>query len=171
MSRKRFESMTCGVAQALEQVGDWWTLLIVRDAFFGLRRFSEFEESLGIAKNILSDRLQKLVDHEVLQKERLPEPGQRHAYTLTKKGRDLWLVLTAMRLWSDKWVFGPKGVPLVARERDTGREVAALLAVDARGEPIRASQLEWAPGPGDREAKGPWRRALGRHSNDEGGPA
>ena len=71
MSRKRFESMPCGVAQALEQVGDWWTLLIVRDAFFGLRRFSEFQESLGIAKNILSDRLQKLVEHGVLEPDRI----------------------------------------------------------------------------------------------------
>ena len=77
MSRKRFEAMNCGIAQALEQVGDWWTLLIVRDAFFGLTRFSQFEESLGIAKNILTDRLHKLVEHEVFEKERLNEPGNR----------------------------------------------------------------------------------------------
>jgi DNA-binding HxlR family transcriptional regulator len=140
--------MNCGVAQALEQIGDWWTLLIVRDAFFGLSRFSEFEKSLGIAKNILTDRLQKLVDHEILEKAPLDEPGHRHAYTLTKKGRDLWLVLTAMRLWSDKWVFGKGRVPLKVRERDTGREVAALLAVDRHGDPIDPSQLEWAAGPG-----------------------
>ena len=153
MSRKRFDSMTCGVAQALEQVGDWWTLLIVRDAFFGLSRFSEFEESLGIAKNILSDRLQKLALHGVLEKERLAEPGHRYAYTLTKKGRDLWLVLTAMRLWSDRWVFGRGEVPLVARERGTGREVAALLAVDRDGEPIEPGRLEWAAGPGLRKRR------------------
>jgi DNA-binding HxlR family transcriptional regulator len=139
--------MECGVAQALEQLGDWWTLLIVRDAFFGLRRFSEFQQNLGIARNILSDRLKKLVEHEVLDKQRLPEPGQRYAYTLTKKGRDLWLVLTAMRLWADKWVFEQRGAPLVARERDTGREVAALLAVDRDGAPIDPSQLEWVAGP------------------------
>lgn len=154
VSRKRFESMHCGVAQALEQVGDWWTLLIVRDAFFGLRRFSEFQESLGIAKNILSDRLQKLVEHGVLEKTRLPESGQRYAYTLTKKGRDLWLLLTAMRLWSDKWVFGPDDVPLVARERDTGREVAALMAVDREGKPIEPAKLEWVLGPGLRRNRG-----------------
>ncbi len=161
MSRTRFESMNCGVAQALEQVGDWWTLLIVRDAFFGRRRFSEFHESLGIAKNILSDRLQKLVDHDVLEKERLPEPGQRYAYSLTKKGRDLWLILTAMRLWADKWLFGQNGAPLVARERDTGREVAALLAVDRRGNPIEPSKLEWVPGPGMRRRRTSARRRPG----------
>ncbi len=148
MSRKRFESMNCGVAQALEQVGDWWSLLIVRDAFFGLRRFAQFEASLGIAKNILSQRLQKLVEHGVLRKERRDEPGNRFDYELTRKGRDLWLVLTAMRLWSDRWVFGEDQVPLIVRERDTGRRVAGLLAVDERGDPIDPSQLEWIPGPG-----------------------
>jgi len=153
MSRKRFEEMNCGVAQALEQVGDWWTLLIVRDAFFEKTRFSEFQESLGIAKNILSDRLRKLVENGVLEKERLPEPGERYAYRLTKKGRDLWIVLTAMRLWSDKWVFGDGDVPLVARESDSQREVAALLAVDDHGEPVEPSKLTWAAGPGRRRTK------------------
>jgi DNA-binding HxlR family transcriptional regulator len=148
MSSTFFGDACCGVAQAVERVGDWWTLLIVRDAFFGKRRFSEFEASLGIAKNVLSDRLQALVENGILEKERLAEPGQRYAYNLSRKGRDLWLVLTAMRLWSDKWVFGEDGPPLVARERDTGREVAALVAVDRHGKPIEPSKLEWAPGPG-----------------------
>ena len=97
MSRTRFQDMNCGVAQALEHVGDWWTLLIVRDTFFGHTRFQQFEESLGIAKNILSDRLQKLVRDGILSKDRLDEPGVRFEYRLTDKGRDLWLVLTAMR--------------------------------------------------------------------------
>ena len=153
MSRKRFDRMHCGVAQALEQVGDWWTLLIVRDVFLGKSRFSEFQESLGIAKNILSNRLRKLVENGVLEKERLAEPGERYAYRLTRKGRDLWLVLTAMRLWSDKWVFDDDDVPLVARERDSLREVAALLAVDADGRPVEPSKLEWAAGPGIESAR------------------
>ena len=67
MGRKRFRDMNCGIAQALEALGDWWTLLIVRDAFFGARRFGDFEKSLGIAKNILSDRLQRLVEHEIFR--------------------------------------------------------------------------------------------------------
>ena len=148
MSRRRFESMNCGIAQTLERVGDWWTLLIVRDAFFGLTRFAQFEASLGISKNILTDRLSKLVEHGILERERLNEPGNRFAYRLTEQGRDLWLLLTAMRLWSDRWVFGEDEVPLVVRERDTGRRVARLLAVDENGEPIDPSKLEWALGPG-----------------------
>ena len=152
MGRKRFDEMDCGVAQALEQVGDWWTLLIVRDVFFGASRFAEFEQNLGIAKNILSDRLQKLVQHEILAKRPLDEAGRRFEYTLTKKGRDLWLVLTALRLWSDKWVFGKGKEPYVARERDTGRTLTALLAVDDEGRPLDPRKLRWAAGPGAKSA-------------------
>jgi len=148
MSRTRFDQINCGVAQALDQLGDSWTLLIIRDALVGATRFQHFESNLGIAKNILADRLSKLVLNEVLSKERLDEPGQRFEYKLTAKGRDLWIVLTAMRLWGDKWVFGEAKVPAKFRERETGREVAGLIAVDADGVPVDASQLEWAPGPG-----------------------
>jgi DNA-binding HxlR family transcriptional regulator len=154
MSRKRFDEFNCGVAQALEQVGDWWTLLIVRDAFFGSTRFAEFEQGLGIAKNILSDRLQKLVQHEILSKEPLEGAGSRHEYKLTRKGRDLWLVLTALRLWSDKWVFGKGNEPIVAREGDTGRVLSALLAVDDQGQPLDPGSLRWAAGPGAGEPPG-----------------
>jgi DNA-binding HxlR family transcriptional regulator len=148
MSRTRFDAMNCSVAQALEQIGDWWTLLIIRDAFLGLSRFSQFEQNLGIAKNILADRLQKLVEHEILETERVDQAGNRFEYKLTAKGRDLWLVLTALRLWSDRWVFGAGKEPLLMREHDTGRTVAALLATDADGKPLDASKLRWSPGPG-----------------------
>jgi DNA-binding HxlR family transcriptional regulator len=148
MSRTRFNDINCGVAQALDQLGDSWTLLIIRDALMGATRFQQFESNLGIAKNVLSDRLSKLVENGVLSKERLDEPGQRFEYKLTPKGRDLWIVLTAMRLWGDKWIFGEAKVPAVFRERGRGREVAGLIAVDADGVPVQASELEWAPGPG-----------------------
>src|SRR4029450_13979353 len=89
MGRKRFDGMNCGIAQALEQFGDWWTLLIVRDAFFGARRFGDFETSLGIAKNILSDRLQRLVEHGIFSKTDVGESGARFEYRLTEKGEAL----------------------------------------------------------------------------------
>lgn len=148
MSRKRFLGMNCAVAQTLEQVGDWWTLLIVRDALLGLSRFHEFEESLGISKNVLSDRIHKLVDHGIFAKHRLHEPGERFEYTLTRKGKDLWVVITALRLWSDKWIYGKEHVPLIVRERGTGRTLTRLVAVDERGDPLDASKLESVPGPG-----------------------
>ncbi|MEM7435715.1 MAG: helix-turn-helix domain-containing protein [Myxococcota bacterium] len=148
MSRKRFDQMQCGVAQTLEQVGDWWSLLIIRDAFLGLTRFAQFEGSLGISKNVLTDRLQKLLDHGILDRTRLNEPGVRYEYSLTDKGRDLWVLLTAMRLWSDKWVFGEGNEPLIARDASTGRQVKRLLAVDENNQPIRPRNLEWVLGRG-----------------------
>jgi DNA-binding HxlR family transcriptional regulator len=148
MPRTRFDEINCGVAQALDQLGDPWTLLIIRDALVGATRFQQFESNLGIAKNILADRLSKLVENGVLCKERLDEPGQRFEYKLTPKGRDLWILVTAMRLWGDKWIFGEANVPAMFRERGTGREVAGLVAVDPDGVPVKASELEWAPGPG-----------------------
>lgn len=161
MSRTRFDQMNCGIAQALEQVGDRWMLLLVRDALLGATRFQQFEENLGIAKNVLADRLAKLVHYGVLDKERLDEPGQRYAYRLTRKGRELWVLLTAMRLWSDKWVFGEEQVPLRFRERGSRRWVAGLVAVDAEGAPVDASDLEGVPGPGwpsrwDRDQQPAW---------------
>jgi DNA-binding HxlR family transcriptional regulator len=148
MSRTRFDEINCGVAQAVDQLGDPWALMIIRDALVGATRFQQFESNLGIAKNVLSDRLSKLVEHGVFSKERLDEPGQRYEYKLTPKGRDLWIVITAMRLWSDKWVFGEARVPVKFRERRTGRDVAGLIAVDRDGVPVDASDLESARGPG-----------------------
>jgi DNA-binding HxlR family transcriptional regulator len=148
MSRKRFDDMNCGVAQALEQVGDWWTLLIVREAFFGTSRFDAFQEQLGIARNILSNRLQDLVANEIFSREPLDERGHRHAYQLTPKGRDLWIVMTALRLWSDKWIFGPGKEPLVVKDRDSGAVLSGLLAVDDERRPLDPRQLRFEAGPG-----------------------
>jgi len=150
VSRKRFRDMQCGVAQALEQVGDWWTLLIVRDALLGSTRFAEFEQGLGIAKNILSDRLQRLVEHGILERKPAGEDKARPVYTLTDKGRDLWVVLTALRLWSDRWVFGRGREPVLAREDGEGRAVAGLRAVAEDGRPVDPRRLRLVPGPGAR---------------------
>lgn len=140
--------MNCSIAQALEQVGDWWTLLIVREAFFGTMRFDAFHHRLGISRNILADRLQHLVAHEILHKEPLEEAPHRFAYRLTLKGRDLWVVMTALRLWSDKWVYGAGNEPLLVRDRETGARLERLLAVDAKGRPLEPRNLVFAPGPG-----------------------
>ena len=148
MTRTRFNNIGCGVAQTIDQLGDSWTLLVIRDALMGATRFQQFESNLGIAKNVLSDRLSKLVENGVLSKDRLDEPGQRFEYKLTPKGRDLWIMITAMRLWSDKWVFGEAKVPVKFRERASGREVARLVAVDAEGVPVDGTDLESVRGPG-----------------------
>src|SRR5438128_1367042 len=132
MSRTRFADMNCGIGQALEVFGDWWTLLIIRDAFFGVRRFADFERSLGIAKNILAARLQHLVDHEIFEKVDVGAEGQRFEYRLTKKGEALLPVLTALREWSDEWVFGRGKEPILVVDRD-GKRVPKLKLASADG--------------------------------------
>ena len=100
------------------------------DALLGATRFQQFESNLGIAKNVLSDRLAKLVDHGVMTKERLDEPGQRYAYRLTRKGRDLWIPITALRLWGDKWVFGEAEVPASGELEECIADLLATLTGD-----------------------------------------
>jgi len=148
MGRTRFDDMNCGVAQALEVLGDWWTLLIVRDAFFGVRRFGDFERSLGIAKNVLSDRLAHLVEHEVLARVETGPEGRRHEYALTEKGEALLPILTALREWSDEWVFGAGNEPVIVRDRRSGRRVPRLRVCDVDGRPLEPRDLRAVPGPG-----------------------
>jgi len=140
--------MNCGIGQALEALGDSWTLLIIRDAFFGARRFGDFERSLGIAKNVLTARLQHLVDHEILERVDIGSEGQRFEYRLTGKGRALLPVLTAMREWSDEWVFGHGNEPVVVKDHRTGRRVPKLRLVDADGRALEPGDLRAVPGPG-----------------------
>lgn len=148
MGRKRFADMNCGIAQALEALGDWWTLLIVRDAFFGARRFGDFQASLGIAKNILSDRLQRLVEHGIFQKVDVGQAGQRFEYRLTEKGEALLPLLTALREWSDEWIFGRGHEPVIVKDRRTRRRLPRLRVTDAEGRALSRRDLVTEPGPG-----------------------
>lgn len=148
MKHKRFDQMNCGVAQALEVLGDWWTLMIVRDAFFGARRFGDFQRSLGIAKNILSARLAHLVEHEILERVDVGREGERFEYRLTAKGEALLTVLTALREWSDEWVFGRGNEPMIVRDRKTGRLLPKLRVTDSDGKPLSRRDLRSVPGPG-----------------------
>ena len=151
MSRRRFEEMNCSIAQALEAFGDWWSLLIIRDAFFGARRFAHFQKNLGISTNILTDRLEHLVEHEILERVDAGTHGERYEYRLTDKGRDLLPVLTAMREWSDRWVFGRGNEPLVVRDRRTGKRLPRLVLRDGDGCELSLGDLTSEPGPGASE--------------------
>ncbi len=148
MSRKRFDDMPCSIARALDLVGDWWTLLVIREAFLGVRRFADFRDHLGIARNILSDRLRRLVAEDIFSKEAKSAPDRGHEYRLTEKGRDLWAVLTALRLWGDKWIYGAGNEPVIFRDRDRGAAVMQLLPADAEGNALDARRLVAIPGPG-----------------------
>jgi DNA-binding HxlR family transcriptional regulator len=100
MLKRDYEGQNCSITAALEIVGERWTLLIVRDAFLGLRRFEEFQARLGIARNVLTDRLNRLVEEGILEKVRYSERPERFEYRLTQKGRDLQVALTGLRQWA-----------------------------------------------------------------------
>jgi DNA-binding HxlR family transcriptional regulator len=135
----------CSVARTLEIIGDRWTWLIVRDAFLGIRRFAEFEESLGIAPNVLGERLNRLVDEGIFERVLYSEHPERHEYLLTAKGSDLFVALNALRQWGDRYVC-VKPMRLLRRKSDQAPVVAALVP---EGSPSLANdELELVPGPG-----------------------
>lgn len=147
VQRRSFEDMNCSVAQCLEVVGEWWSLLIVRDAFLGVRRFDDFQARLGISRNILNQRLTKLVDEGILERVPYQDNPPRSEYRLTEKGRDLWHVLTAMRQWGDRWA-APDGPPLRLRHATCGRVVKAVAVCSHCGEPLDLRSVTVEPGPG-----------------------
>lgn len=139
--------MVCSIAQCLEAVGEWWSILIVRDAFFGVSRFDEFQQRLGIGRNILTQRLGSLVDHGILARIPYQERPVRYDYRLTDKGRDLWLVLTAMRQWGDRWA-APGGPPVHLRHETCGRVATIRPVCSECGQPVSLRAVRLVPGPG-----------------------
>jgi DNA-binding HxlR family transcriptional regulator len=150
MERKSFADMHCSVAQCLEVVGEWWTLLIVRDAFLGVTRFDELQERLGISRNVLNQRLARLVDAGVLAKVAYSEHPPRYDYRLTDKGRDLWPVLEAMRQWGDRYA-APDGAPLELIHARCGQITEPRLVCSACDEPIAVNDVRAVAGPGERD--------------------
>ena len=145
MLNRDYEGQVCSIARALEIVGERWTLLIVRDAFLGRRRFDEFHESLGISRNVLAERLGRLVERGILERVRYQERPARYEYRLTEKGRDLHLALTGLRQWGDKYV--SERPPTLLRAKADGRPVVAALIPE--GEPHYAVEdVELVAGPG-----------------------
>jgi DNA-binding HxlR family transcriptional regulator len=146
--RHRFDKENCSVAQALEVLGDWWTLLVVREAFFGTRRFADFSRQLGISKNVLTQRLSHLVERGVLARVDAGRHGPRYEYELSPMGKDLATVLTALRQWGDRWIAGAGHEPLLVCERRTGQPIPRLVIRGSDGEPMRAQDFVLQPGPG-----------------------
>ena len=139
MKTKPLPDDGCSVSLALSEVGDWWSLMIVRNAMYGTRRFSDFQQQLGIARNILSERLDRLVSNEILRRVNVAEQGQRFEYRLTDKGRDLFVVLTALRQWGDRWINHDQALDL--RDRASDRPIRQIQVQDADGEPLRLHQV------------------------------
>jgi DNA-binding HxlR family transcriptional regulator len=138
--------MNCSVAQCLDAVGEWWTFLIVRDAFMGVRRFDDFQARLGISRNILAQRLNRLVETGVFKRVPYQDHPPRSEYRLTDKGRDLWHVVTAMRQWGDRWE-APGGPPLKLKHKACGHVVQAVAVCSHCGEPLDARGVTALRGP------------------------
>jgi len=134
--------LNCSLARTLEVVGDWWTLLIVRDAFLGVRRFGDFQNSLGIAKNILAVRLGRLVANGILERS---GPERRPVYQLTDRGRALLPAMVALMQWGDRWVSADNPPVIVTDEK--GRRVASVKLKSAGGD-VTAQTIRFQPGPG-----------------------
>ena len=138
--------MHCSVARALDVVGERWSLLILRDAFYGVSRFDDFQRDLGVARNILTDRLNKLVSAGVLEKVQYEERPPRYEYKLTLKGRDLLPVLLTMMNWGDKWSTDD-APPVTLTHLTCGNETHGVLTCAHCGEELRRSQIRVHPIP------------------------
>ncbi len=140
--RRSLARENCSIARALEILGDAWTMLVLRDAFLGTRRFAAFEANLGISKNVLTQRLTHLVDHGILERVDVGEHGTHYEYVLTKMGKDLATVLTALRQWGDRWIFGEGKEPVVVVDRRTGRAIPKVRILDEEGRVLGARDME-----------------------------
>jgi DNA-binding HxlR family transcriptional regulator len=146
MRRKNFGDMQCPIARSLERVGEWWSMLILRDASLGLTRFDEFQESLGIAPNILTRRLKSLVETGLLERRRYSERPPRYEYVLTRAGRDFRPVLWAFVAWGNKH-FAPEGASVVVVDTKTGAQADPVLVDRISGRPLAPPDFCSAPGP------------------------
>jgi DNA-binding HxlR family transcriptional regulator len=147
MLGRDYEGQNCSIARALEVVGERWTLLIIRDAFLGLRRFEQFQDSLGIARNVLADRLGRLVEEGILERVLYSERPERYEYLLTGKGLDLNIALTSLSQWGDAYL-SKKPPRILRRKSDRKAVVAGLVPKGTRT--LRADEVESAAGPGSK---------------------
>jgi DNA-binding HxlR family transcriptional regulator len=141
-----YDDQVCSIARALELIGERWTILIVRDAFLGIRRFDELQRSLGIARNVLQNRLERLVENGILERVRYQERPERFEYRLTEKGIDLWPVLVSLISWGDRHA-APEGPPIVLEHRDCGGRVSDRRICEKCGAFLGPRDVTAWPGP------------------------
>ena len=146
MQRKSFGKMACPIARSLERIGEWWSILILRDALHGFTRFDEFQKSLGIAPNMLTRRLGALVDAGLLERRRYSERPPRYEYILTQKGRDFRPVLVAMCAWGNRH-FAPEGASVLLVDKKTRRAADPVLVDRRSGRPLNERDFVFAAGP------------------------
>lgn len=146
MQRKNLGNMQCPIARTLERVGEWWSILILRDAFHGLTRFDEFQKSLGIAPNMLTRRLNTLVESGLLERRQYNERPPRHEYVLTEAGRDFQPVLWTLLAWGNRHL-APEGPSVIVVDAETGAEADPLVVDRISGRPLASPDFISAAGP------------------------
>ena len=142
-----FPRDACSVASTLEVIGERWTMHVLREAFLGVRRFGDFQRNIGVARNILSDRLNTLVAEGILRRELYNERPPRYEYRLTRKGVDLYGILVELMKWGNRWSPNAVGPALLLRHRDCGHVIEPTLACPECGDGVHAWNLEALPGP------------------------
>jgi DNA-binding HxlR family transcriptional regulator len=148
MLQRDYPEQVCSIARSLEVVGERWTLLILRDAVLGLTRFEDFQESLGIASNVLTNRLKLLCDEGVLERVPDPERPGRPKYVVTDKGRELAPALIVLMKWGDRYYPTPSGPPRLTVHAGCGGSFGSDLRCDRCGRPASPGEIELPPGPG-----------------------
>ncbi len=148
MARTSFAKWPCSIARTVDLIGDGWSALILREVLYGARRFEVMQHSLRIGRNILTARLQKLVEADVLERRQYQERPVRYEYHLTEKGRDFFGVLMAMIDWGDRWLEGGRGVPVLMRHQTCGKLTHARVDCAECGEPLQMDEVRAELGPG-----------------------
>ena len=148
MERVCFEDRNCSIARALDVLGDWWNVLIIREALWGTCKFDEFQRHLGMSKSILSKRLKLLLEHEILEKR---SQGSSVDYHLTAKGREVQAVIVSLLQWGDRWYPQAEGPPVVLVNRQTRVPLAPLCFQDEEGTPLTLADIGLSAGPGANE--------------------
>jgi DNA-binding HxlR family transcriptional regulator len=146
MTRKSLKGYTCSIARALDIVGDQWSMLIVKEAVLGVETFSGFHDRVGVARNILANRLEKLVEHDILVKE-LTGP-KRFRYRLTDKGKELLPTLLVIMQWGDKWIAGADGEPVRVLDKENRAPIQKIGIVSRSGQFLELDDVLFEPGPG-----------------------
>lgn len=148
MKKVSFAEMNCSIARALDEIGEWWSLLIVRECTQGSVRFDEFQTRLGISRNILTTRLERLIELGIIERFLLEEPPRVNGYRLTKKGEALYPVLVALMQWGDRWAVSGKKGPTALVNDATGAPVELIEVRDKNGTPLSFRDVRFVPGSG-----------------------
>ena len=148
MKRRSFSSWPCSVARAVDILGDGWTLLVLRELFYGETRFEGFIEILGIARNTLTERLHRLCDAGIVMRVAYQVDPLRHDYVLTERGRDFFGVMAAIQSWGDKWLSDENGLPIMLKHNNCGHDTQALVVCSQCGDELRIDDIRAHVGPG-----------------------